>query len=137
MDDKNNKTLIVAEIGQAHDGSLGLAHSYIDAVAKTKADAIKFQTHIAHAETTIHEPWRVNFSRQDKTRYEYWKRMEISKEQWQDLKKHADGEGLKFLSSPFSLEAVEDILRALGGIMFTDVLIVPSLAIHLTTLPPL
>jgi len=113
MDDENNKTLIVAEIGQAHDGSLGLAHSYIDAVAKTKADAIKFQTHIAHAETTIHEPWRVNFSRQDKTRYEYWKRMEISKEQWQDLKKHADGEGLKFLSSPFSLEAVE-ILKEVG-----------------------
>ena len=113
MDEENNKTLIVAEIGQAHDGSLGLAHSYIDAVAKAKADAIKFQTHIAHAETTIHEPWRLKFSKQDKTRYDYWKRMEISKEQWKDLKKHADGKGLKFLSSPFSLEAVE-ILKEVG-----------------------
>ena len=36
----------VAEIGQAHDGSLGAAHAYVDAVAKTGAQAVKFQTHI-------------------------------------------------------------------------------------------
>jgi len=113
LDKINNKTLIVAEIGQAHDGSLGIAHSYIDAVAKTKADAIKFQTHIAHAETTIHEPWRVKFSKQDKTRYKYWERMEFSKQQWRDLKMHADDVGLKFMSSPFSLEAVE-LLKEVG-----------------------
>ena len=38
-------TKIIAEIGQAHDGSLGMLYAYIDAVAKTGADAIKFQTH--------------------------------------------------------------------------------------------
>jgi len=113
MDNKENKTLIVAEIAQAHDGSLGIAHSYIDAVSKAKVDAVKFQTHIAPAETTIHEPWRVKFSKQDKTRYDYWKRMEISKEGWKGLKKHAKEVGLKFLSSPFSLEAVE-LLKEVG-----------------------
>lgn len=40
-------TEIIAEIGQAHDGSLGILHSYIDAVAGTGAGAIKFQTHLA------------------------------------------------------------------------------------------
>jgi N,N'-diacetyllegionaminate synthase len=113
MDNKKDKALIIAEIGQAHDGSLGIAHSYIDAVSKVNVDAVKFQTHIAHAETTIHEPWRVKFSKQDKTRYDYWKRMEISKEGWKDLKKHAHDVGLKFLSSPFSLEAVE-LLKEVG-----------------------
>ena len=44
---------IVAEIAQAHGWSLGTAHAYIDAVAKTGADAIKFQTHIAEAESTV------------------------------------------------------------------------------------
>jgi len=44
---------IVAEIAQAHDGSLGTVHAYIDAVAKTGADAIKFQTHIVEAESTV------------------------------------------------------------------------------------
>ena len=99
---------IVAEIAQAHDGSLGLAHAYIDAIASTGADAVKFQTHIAAAESTPGEPWRVKFSSQDATRYEYWKRMEFSEAQWQGLKKHADERGLKFLSSPFSVEAVEN-----------------------------
>jgi N-acetylneuraminate synthase len=102
---------IVAEVAQAHDGSLGTAHAYIDAVAKTGADAIKFQTHIAAAESTPGEPWRVKFSPQDATRYEYWKRMEFTEAQWQGLKKHADERGLKFLSSPFSVEAVELLTR--------------------------
>lgn len=104
---------IVAEIGQAHDGSLGTAHAYIDAVARAGADAIKFQTHIAAAESTPGEPWRVKFSPQDATRYDYWKRMEFTAEQWHGLKKHADERGLQFLSSPFSLEAV-DLLTRVG-----------------------
>ena len=48
---------IIAEIAQAHDGSLGLAHAYIDAVAKTGCNAIKFQTHIAEAESSKYEPF--------------------------------------------------------------------------------
>jgi N,N'-diacetyllegionaminate synthase len=96
---------VVAEIGQAHDGSLGTAHAYIDAVAKTGAQAIKFQTHIAEAESSPGEAFRKNFSYQDDTRYEYWKRMEFSSEQWAGLKRHADEVGLVFLSSPFSHEA--------------------------------
>ena len=36
--------MIIAEIGLSHDGSLGTAHSYIDALANSGADAIKFQT---------------------------------------------------------------------------------------------
>ena len=46
---------LIADIGQAHDGSLGLLHSYIDAIAKTGVHAIKFQTHIAHAESSKFE----------------------------------------------------------------------------------
>ena len=103
--------LIIAEVGQAHDGCLGLAHAFIDAVANAGADAIKFQTHIAAAESTPDEPWRVKFSPQDVTRYDYWKRMEFTVEQWIDLKKHSDERGLIFLSSPFSEEAVDLLLR--------------------------
>ncbi len=98
---------VIAEIAQAHDGSLGTAHAFIDAVAKAGADAVKFQTHIAHAESTYDEPWRVHFSRQDATRYDYWQRMEFTAAQWQELAEHAREGGLEFLSSPFSVAAVE------------------------------
>ena len=82
--------MIIGEVAQSHDGSLGLAHAFIDAIAAAGADAVKFQTHIASAESTVHEPWRVKFSRQDATRYDYWKRMEFTEEQWHGLKKHAE-----------------------------------------------
>ena len=62
-----NKIEIVAEIGQAHDGSLGIAHSYIDAAAEIGIDTVKFQTHIAEAESSDKEMFRLNFSFEDKT----------------------------------------------------------------------
>jgi N,N'-diacetyllegionaminate synthase len=105
--------MIVAEIAQAHDGSLGMAHAYIDSVARAGADAVKFQTHLAAAESSPAEPWRVKFSYQDATRYDYWKRMEFTEAQWAGLKDHATEMGLKFLSSPFSVEAV-DLLARIG-----------------------
>jgi N,N'-diacetyllegionaminate synthase len=108
-----NNVFLIAEIGQAHEGSLGILHSYIDAVASTGVDAIKFQTHIAEAESSIHEPFRVKFSYEDNTRFEYWKRMSFSKEQWVGIKDHCDKVGLEFMSSPFSQAAV-DLLEELG-----------------------
>jgi N,N'-diacetyllegionaminate synthase len=108
-----DRCLVIAEVAQAHDGSLGLAHAFVDAIADAGADAVKFQTHIAAAESTPAEPWRVRFSRQDASRYDYWRRMEFTEPQWRGLKDHAAGRGLYFLSSPFSMEAFE-LLRRVG-----------------------
>lgn len=98
---------VIGEVAQAHDGSLGAAHAYIDAIADAGADAVKFQTHIASAESTMIEPWRVNFSFEDKSRYDYWKRMQFTEEQWIGLKEHAEDRNLIFMSSPFSVEAAQ------------------------------
>ncbi len=105
--------MIIAEIGQAHDGSLGILHSYIDALAKTGVDAIKFQTHIAEAESSGYEQFRVPFSYVDKTRFDYWKRMELTLEQWQQVYHHCEDAGVQFLSSPFSCAAI-DLLEKIG-----------------------
>ncbi len=109
----NSGCLIIGEVAQSHDGSLGMAHAFIDAIADAGADAVKFQTHIAAAESTPREPWRVKFSRQDATRYDYWKRMEFAEAEWLGLKQHADERGLLFLSSPFSFEAIA-LLKRVG-----------------------
>src|SRR5438552_17944535 len=89
LESLTQRCLVIAEVAQAHDGSLGTAHAYIDAAANAGADAVKFQTHIAAAESTPSEPWRVRFSPQDATRYDYWRRMEFTEEQWAGLRKHA------------------------------------------------
>jgi N-acetylneuraminate synthase len=107
------KPYLIAEIAQAHEGSLGILHSYIDAIAKTGVQAIKFQMHIAAAESSIYEPFRVKFSREDNTRFDYWKRMEFTLAQWKDIKKHCDDVGLDFICSPFSNLAV-DWLEEIG-----------------------
>jgi N,N'-diacetyllegionaminate synthase len=110
---ENHKTFLIAEIGQAHEGSLGILHSYIDALATTGVDAIKFQTHIAEAESSDQEPFRVKFSYEDDTRFDYWQRMGFTKDQWHGIKKHCDEVGLEFMSSPFSQAAV-DLLEEVG-----------------------
>jgi len=98
--------MVIAEIGQAHDGSLGILHSYIDAVATTGVNAVKFQTHIAAAESSELEPFRVPFSYVDSTRFDYWRRMEFTQSQWREIKRHCEDVGLEFISTPFSMEAV-------------------------------
>lgn len=108
-----DRVMVIGEVGQAHDGSLGTAHAFIDAIADAGADAVKFQTHIAAAESRVDEPWRVRFSYEDDTRYQYWQRMEFTAAAWEGLRRHAGERGLEFLSSPFSLEAV-DLLRRVG-----------------------
>jgi len=104
---------IIAEVGLAHDGSLGAAHAYIDAAADAGVDAVKFQTHIASAESSPEEGFRVKVFPQDKTRFEYWERTAFTEDQWRDLKQYTEEKQLVFLSTPFSTAAVA-LLRRVG-----------------------
>ena len=67
---EKERVFIIAEIAQAHDGSLGILHSLIEASAKLGVDGVKFQVHIANSESTISEPFRINFSYEDQTRFD-------------------------------------------------------------------
>jgi N,N'-diacetyllegionaminate synthase len=110
---KLGKTYIVAEVGQAHDGSLGILYSLVDALSEIGVDAIKFQMHIAHAESSDQEPFRIPFSPSDQSRYDYWKRMELPVRTWEKVKRRCESYGVEFLVTPFSNVAV-DALESLG-----------------------
>ena len=47
---------IIAEVGSVHDGSFGNACRLVDLASECDADFIKFQTHLAEAETLINAP---------------------------------------------------------------------------------
>jgi N-acetylneuraminate synthase len=99
--------LIVGEVAQAHEGSLSLAHAYIDAIADAGADAVKFQIHDAEHESTLDEPWRVPPRwPQDRSRFDYWKRMQFTPAQWMVLSGHARERDLAFIASAFCPEVV-------------------------------
>ena len=108
----NNKDpLFIAEIGQVHDGSEGIAHSMIDALAECECKAIKFQIHLADYESSNQDLFRMNFSYEDKSRYQYWKRIEFSKLQWQRIINHCKNKNILVGASVFSLEALQIALE--------------------------
>ena len=107
----SEKVLIIAEVGSVHDGSFGNAQKLIEAATECGAAAVKFQTHIAAAETLRDAPMPPYFT--GEPRYEYFERTAFTREQWQALKAHCEEQGVEFLSSPFSIEAVE-LLEQVG-----------------------
>ena len=109
------QTFLIAEIGSTHDGSLGNAKCLIDAAAECRVDAVKFQTHIAEAETLPNAPMPPYFT--GEPRFAYFKRTAFTEVQWIELKAHAENQGLIFLSSPFSIEAVE-LLEKIGVVQY-------------------
>ncbi len=95
--------LIIAEIGNNHDGSVRQAERLIEASAEAGADAVKFQTHIAEAEMLPSTPTPPHF---DEPRFTFTQRMELGADDHRRLKAFAEARGLLFFSSPFSVEAV-------------------------------
>lgn len=102
---------IIAEIGSVHDGSFGNAQKLIEAAAHSGADAVKFQTHIPEAETLVDAPSPGYFAAEP--RFDYFRRTGFTPAQWKQLAAHCGKNGVVFLSSPFSLEAV-DLLEEVG-----------------------
>jgi N-acetylneuraminate synthase len=105
------KRMIIAEAGSVHDGSFGNACALVDMAAAAGADVVKFQTHIAAAETLRDAPMPFYFK--GEPRFEYFERTGFSFEQWVKLKQRCHERDVLFLSSPFSGQAV-DLLERVG-----------------------
>ena len=103
---QNNKQLIIAEIGQSHDGSLNYVHSFIDQCAASGVDVIKFQAHCAEEESTEDDYFRTFTSHKKETRYQYWKRMEFSDNEWFKIYKHVKSKKMLFSASVFSSKSI-------------------------------
>ena len=107
-----NKTYIIAEIGNTHEGSLGLAKQFMKVASECGVDAVKMQTHIFESESLASAPNPPYFK--DETRKEYFERTAFTVKQWRELKRYGEEDlSIDFFSSPFSLEAV-DLLEVVG-----------------------
>ena len=111
---------VIAEIGNTHEGSLGLAKQFVLACSACGVNAVKFQTHIFSAESLLDAPNPPYFK--DESRKEYFERTAFTKRQWKELKRFTEEEcKLTFVSSPFSIEAL-DLLEDVG----VNVIKIPS-----------
>jgi N,N'-diacetyllegionaminate synthase len=98
---------IIAEIGNTHEGSLGVAKSFVDMACSAGVTVVKFQMHLAEAEGMTDEPFRVNFSDQDRTRQDYWRRVNFTESSWIKLANYCENKGVEFLCTALSLEAAK------------------------------
>jgi N,N'-diacetyllegionaminate synthase len=96
---------IIAEVGSVHDGSFGNACKLIELAAKCGANVVKFQTHVAEAETLKDAPAPSYFKAEP--RFAYFRRTAFTREQWRELANVARSNGVLFSSSPFAIEAVD------------------------------
>ena len=91
MDNRSSPVFVIAEVGSVHDGSFGNALKLIEAAAGAGASAVKFQTHIAAAETLRDAPMPPYFK--GEPRFEYFERTGFNLEQWKALKAHCEAKG--------------------------------------------
>lgn len=94
--DTDQRVLIVAEIGNNHEGSYASAEEMIGRAVEAGVDAVKFQTF-----RTEHY-----VSRRDDARFERLKSFELSGDEFTKLAAVARQEGVIFLSTPFDLDSV-------------------------------
>ncbi len=108
-----SKVFVIAEVGINHNGSVSQAFKLIDAASECGADAVKFQSFRADH---LLIPSQDRYSQQkdaDESAYEALRRLELSWEDQEKLKRHADARGITFLSTPFDCQTV-DFLDSLG-----------------------
>jgi N,N'-diacetyllegionaminate synthase len=101
---------IIAEAGVNHNGQFELAKKMIQIAKVSGVDAIKFQTFCAEKLVIAKSPkaeYQEKSTGKDENQLEMLKKLELSKNDFIELKNCCDKFGIEFLSSPFDLESLE------------------------------
>lgn len=110
------KTLIIAEAGVNHNGSLKRALDMVEVAAKMGADVIKFQTFIPEQLVTQTAPM-ANYQQknvsEEASQYAMLKKLSLSFEDFRQIKLRCSQVGIEFISTPFDLQSA-DFLYSLG-----------------------
>ena len=103
-------SLIIAEIGTSHEGSLEKAFQMIDEAAASGADAIKFQW--VYADEILHpDTGYVKLPTGNIRLYDRFKQLECNKEFYTKCLDYVHQKGCKFCCSPFGLTSLKELLE--------------------------
>jgi len=100
---------IIAEAGVNHNGSFELACKLVDAAKEAGADCVKFQT-FKSANLVSCYAQKAEYQKAttgDSSQQEMLKKLELSYDEFVELKKYCDKVGISFLSTPFDIESIK------------------------------
>lgn len=117
--DLNDQVLVIAEIGNNHEGRYELAEEMVGRAAEAGVDVVKFQTFQTDHYT----------SRDDVARYQRIKSYELSFAQFEKLSERAEKEGVMFVSTPLDLPSANFLKKICPAIKISsgDITFVPLL----------
>ncbi len=128
-----NRCFIIAEAGINHNGDMQLAHQLVDAAIKSGADAVKFQGFVAKELATFETPmaeYQIKTTGENTGQYKMLKALELSTDNYAELKKHCDEAGILYLCTPYdntNADALDKISIAAFKIAATDTTNIPFL----------
>lgn len=111
-----NQTIIIAEAGVNHNGSLILAKKLIDAAVEAGVDYVKFQTFNANllvSKSAQKAEYQKNNASNDESQHAMLKKLELSWEDHLELIEYCATKSIRFFSTAFDLESL-DVLSKLG-----------------------
>lgn len=110
------KTLIIAEAGVNHNGSLEIAKQLVNKAKEADADIIKFQTFNPKALTSKYAKkasYQKNTTDERESQQDMLEKLMLSEDDFKSLKSYCDSTGIRFLSTPFDLDSI-NFLENLG-----------------------
>ncbi len=109
MNSKKNKTIIIAEAGVNHNGSIPVAKKLIEVASKAGADYVKFQTfdvdHLILKKTKTAAYQKRNLKK-DISQYSMLKKYQLSDKDHKNLIDFSKKKGIKFLSTAFDVKSL-------------------------------
>ena len=113
-----DKVFIIAEAGVNHNGSLALAKELIDVAVDAGVDAVKFQTwktELIVTKDAVQAEYQEENIGKKQSQFEMLKALELSYDEFKELKTYCDDKGILFLSTADEFESA-DFLRDLQDI---------------------
>jgi len=109
-----SKVFIIAEAGVNHNGDIHLAKKLIDVAVKTGADAVKFQTwktELLVTKEAKQAEYQAKNTEIEESQYNMLKKLELSYDNFRELKEYCDSKNILFLSTPDEATSADFLLE--------------------------
>lgn len=106
---------IIAEAGVNHNGSIDIAKKLVKAAKQAGVDCVKFQTYITEnlvTTTAKKADYQIHNTQNEDTQYSMLKKLELSFDEFRELKRYCGEMNIDFISTPFDLDSI-DFLESL------------------------